>query len=139
MICASPDLLAKVGVPNTPADLADRPCIIDTNYRYKQNWAFGGQGERQMVTVKGPVEVNSAEAVCEAALQGLGFIRMPLFFVSEYINEGRLKIVLAEHEEPMRGIYAVYPHRRHLTVKVRALVDFLVSWYAARSKAGART
>ncbi|MFN3133895.1 LysR family transcriptional regulator [Roseibium sp.] len=139
VICASPDLLAKVGVPNTPADLADRPCIIDTNYRYKQNWAFGSQGERQMVTVKGPVEVNSAEAVCEAALQGLGFIRMPLFFVSEYINEGRLKIVLAEHEEPMRGIYAVYPHRRHLTVKVRALVDFLVSWYAARSRAEVRT
>jgi DNA-binding transcriptional LysR family regulator len=139
VICASPELLAKVGVPNTPADLGDRPCIIDTNYRYKQNWAFGSQGERQMVTVKGPVEVNSAEAVCEAALQGLGFIRMPLFFVSEYINEGRLKIVLAEYEEPMRGIYAVYPHRRHLTVKVRALVDFLVRWYAARSRAEVRT
>ncbi len=134
VICASPDVLEKHGAPKTPADLASRPCIIDTNYRYKQNWVFEVRGERQVITVNGPLEVNSAAAVCEAAAMGLGFIRMPLFFVSDYIEAGRLKVVLEDCEEPMKGIYAVYPHRRHLPIKVRALVDFLVKWYAARSK-----
>lgn len=134
VVCASPQLLQECGVPITPADLASRPCIIDTNYRLKQNWAFQAHGERQVVTVKGPLEVNSAAAVCEAALLGLGIIRMPLFFVSKFIDDGRLVVVLRDYEEPMRGIYAVYPHRRHLTAKVRAFVDFLVAWYADREK-----
>lgn len=134
VICASPRLLETYGEPKTPADLAQRPCIIDTNYRYKHNWVFEVVGERQVVTVSGPLEVNSAAAVCEAANQGLGFIRMPLFFVSDYIEDGRLKVVLNDYEEPLKGIYAVYPHRRHLTVKVRTFVDFLVGWYAARRK-----
>lgn len=132
VICASPQALETYGVPKTPADLASRPCIIDTNYRYRQNWVFEVNGERQVVPVKGPLEVNSAAAVCEAALMGLGFIRMPMFFVSEYIDDGRLQVVLPECEEPLRGIYAVYPHRRHLTAKVRALVDFLVQWCEKR-------
>lgn len=130
VVCASPAALEKHGKPRVPSDLSNLPCLIDTNYRYKQNWAFEAQGERLSVSVKGPLEVNSASAAREAALQGLGFVRTPLFFVAEDIEKGALQTVLEDFEEPMRGIYAVYPHRRHLTVKVRAFVDFLVNWYS---------
>ncbi|MCV0427516.1 MAG: substrate binding domain-containing protein, partial [Roseibium sp.] len=116
------------GEPKVPADLATRPCIIDTNYRFKQNWAFQVDGERHSVTVKGPIEVNSASAAREAALCHLGYLRAPLFFVYNDINKGDLNILLEPFEEPERGIYAVYPHRRHLSAKVRAFVDYLVEW-----------
>lgn len=130
VVCASPKTIETFGVPNTPADLSSRPCIIDTNYRFKQNWAFENNGERFSVPVNGQLEVNSAAASREAALNNLGFLRTPLFFVSKDIEDGKLTVLLERYEEPMRGIYAVYPHKRHLTGKVRAFVDFLVSWYA---------
>jgi DNA-binding transcriptional LysR family regulator len=130
VVCASAAAIEKYGAPKVPADLASRPCIIDTNYRYKQNWAFYENGVRQSVAVKGPLEVNSAAAAREAAICDLGFLRTPLFFVSEDIAAGRLVTLLEEYEEPLRGIHAVYPHRRHLSAKVRAFVDFLVEWYS---------
>ena len=128
VVCASPKVIEQFGEPKVPADLTPRPCIIDTNYRFKQNWAFQVDGERQSVTVNGPLEVNSASAAREAALCHLGFLRSPLFFVYEDINKGDLQVLLEPFEEPQRGIYAVYPHRRHLSAKVRAFVDYLVEW-----------
>ncbi|MET1412824.1 LysR family transcriptional regulator [Roseibium sp. HPY-6] len=135
IVCASPEVVERYGAPNVPADLSTRPCIIDTNYRYKQNWAFQSEGERLSVAVKGPLEVNSAAAAREAALAHLGFLRTPLFFVADDVKTGDLVPLLETFEEPMRGIYAVYPHRRHLSAKVRALVDFLVEW-TAKNPAG---
>jgi DNA-binding transcriptional LysR family regulator len=41
-------------------------------------------------------------------------------------HSGRLEAVLTEWTPPPSGIYAVYPHNRHLSAKVRAFVDFLV-------------
>lgn len=130
IVCATPEVIERHGALNVPADLSTRPCIIDTNYRYKQNWAFQSEGERLSVAVKGPLEVNSAAAAREAALAHLGFLRTPLFFVADDVKTGALVPLLEPFEEPMRGIYAVYPHRRHLSAKVRALVDFLVEWTA---------
>ncbi len=134
VVCASPKVLETYGAPVVPADLASRPCIIDTNYRFKQNWAFYQDGERMSVTVKGRLEVNSAAAAREAALCDLGFVRTPAFFVSGDVANGDLSVVLKDFEEPMLGIYAVYPHRRHLSGKVRAFVDFLVAWFADRQQ-----
>ncbi|WP_299482584.1 LysR family transcriptional regulator [uncultured Roseibium sp.] len=130
IVCATSEVIERHGAPNVPADLSTRPCIIDTNYRFKQNWAFQSEGERLSVAVKGPLEVNSAAAAREAALAHLGFLRTPLFFVADDVKTGALVPLLETFEEPMRGIYAVYPHRRHLSAKVRALVDFLVEWTA---------
>jgi len=135
VVCATQDVIEAHGVPRVPQDLASRPCIIDTNYRFKQNWAFEQNGQRASVTVRGPIEVNSAAAAREAALHHLGFLRTPLIFVSRDVREGRLKLLLEEFEQPLRGIYAVYPHRRHLTGKVRAFVDFMVGWFADRRNA----
>ncbi len=130
VICASPKVIETHGAPRAPADLGSRPCIIDTNYRFKQNWVFYDQGERISVPVKGPLQVNSAAAGREAALCDLGFLRTPLFFVAEALKQGKLVTLLEEYEEPMVGIHAVYPHRRHLSAKVRAFVDFLANWYS---------
>lgn len=133
VVCATPAIIEKYGAPKTPSDLTSRACIIDTNYRFKQNWVFEDNGERLSIVVKGPLEVNSAGAAREAALCDLGFLRTPLFFVNDEVEAGRLVLLLEEYEEPMRGIYAVYPHRRHLSAKVRAFVDFLVEHYSSKS------
>jgi len=136
VVCATPDVIAAYGAPGVPADLSSRPCIVDTNYRFKQNWGFTDGGRRISVVVRGRAEVNSALGGRDAALCGLGFLRTPYMFVARELEEGKLVTVLEDFEPVSQAIYAVYPHRRHLSGKVRAFVDFLVEWLAERKKSG---
>lgn len=136
VVCATAEVIAACGAPKVPADLSTRPCIIDTNYRFKQNWGFSDGERRISVVVRGRIEVNSALGGRDAALRGLGFLRTPYIFVANELEEGKLLTVLEDYESSSQAIYAVYPHRRHLSGKVRAFVDFLVEWLAERKKAG---
>lgn len=127
---ARPDFIAAHGAPTHPDELTDRACIVDTNARQRSNWVYRIDGERRSVAVRGRLEVNSPNVCRLAALRGLGFARVPYPLVSEDLEAGRLVSVLESFETTESGIYAVYPHRRHLSGKVRAFVDFLVEWFA---------
>lgn len=130
VLTASPALLEKYGRPRSPQDLATAPAIVDTNYRGRHNWAFDDKGERVVVQVSPRVEVNSPDVARAAAVAGLGFARLPWFTARQALAEGRLLLLLEEYEPTGSAIYAVYPHRRHLSGKVRVFVDFLVDWFA---------
>jgi len=132
MITATPETIAKYGMPEKPEDLAKRPCIVDTNARRRNNWVLkAADGTPTAVTVTGPIEVNSPLSARLAVLANLGFGMSPDFIVREDLKEGRLVQVLAEAMPTEAGIYAVYPHRRYLPAKVRAFVDFLADWFKA--------
>lgn len=123
---ASPQTLERHGTPAHPSELTDLPCIVDTNSRNRNNWQFlDPQGQSFSVTVSGLIEANSPELVKKAALADLGITHLPDFIAREDIAAGRLVPVLREFTASEGAIYAVYPHRRYLPAKVRALVDFL--------------
>lgn len=128
--CASPDVIAAHGNPLIPHDLADKPCIIDSNNRPRNAWAYMNDGERHSVTVKGRIEFNSPHAVRRAALSGLGFARIPRIFVDKDLSNGSLIEVLEDYVDTERTIHIVYPHRRHLPTKTRTFVDFMADWFA---------
>ncbi|MEM8811591.1 MAG: LysR family transcriptional regulator [Pseudomonadota bacterium] len=128
-ICASPDLIAQVGIPDRPRDLASFPCIIDTNYRFLTQWVFYEDGNRQSVKVDGRVAVNSLAASRSAALAGLGFARVPLSLVRSDLDAGRLVRVLEGTEGINLGVFALYADKRHVSAKLRSLIDFLVSFF----------
>lgn len=133
VLCASPELIARVGMPERPEDLQSRPCIIDTNSRSRNNWHFRNtDGSMMMVTVNGPIEVNSPITTKNAGLKGLGFCSLPEFVAAEEIARGTLVSCLEEFTVKDGGIYAVYPHRSYLPAKVRVLVDYLASWFKER-------
>ncbi|MEI2386567.1 LysR family transcriptional regulator [Breoghania sp. JC706] len=135
---AAPELISINGRPEEPGDLADMSFVVDTNYRFRSNLVFRDtEGGRLSVAVKGRVEVNSAEAARQAALAGLGFARIPLFMVRDDIAAGRLVRVLEDYESEDAAIWVVYPHRKHLSGKVRAFVDFLVAWFEKEQLRGA--
>ncbi|WP_163267344.1 LysR family transcriptional regulator [Chelativorans alearense] len=128
-LCASPALIEKVGRPMHPRDLANLPCIVDTNSRHRHNWPFReADGTMFTVPVSPRIEVNSPLTVRAAAVAGLGFAFQPDFIAAPEVAAGRLVTVLEEHITDGAGIFAVYPHRRYLPAKVRALVDFLAQW-----------
>lgn len=125
MACASPVYLARHGHPAVPQDLVVHNCIIDTNLRQPRVWTFEKAGIRTSVPVRGHFVVNSANAVRVMALEGHGVALCPDFVVAADIAGGALVRLLADFATAPRGIHVVYPHRRHLARRLRALIDFL--------------
>jgi DNA-binding transcriptional LysR family regulator len=125
VICAAPEYLKRTGRPGHPAALTTHDCIIDTNFRTASNWPFLIDGARTSVSVKGRFRVNAPRAAAEMARAGLGIALCPLYAVQAYIDTGQLEILFADCEALDFGIYAIYPHNRHLTARVRVLVDYL--------------
>lgn len=129
-LCATPALIERYGMPKHPTDLAGLPCVVDTNGRWRNSWPFNGKdGEEISVNISARIEVNSPISAKAAALAGLGFANIPDFVADEDIAAGRLVPLLDEFASGDAGIYAIYPHRRYLPAKVRALVDYLATWF----------
>jgi DNA-binding transcriptional LysR family regulator len=129
VMAGSPSLLAKTGVPKHPEDLRSLPCIVDTNLQGQANWRFIEGGKTVSVPVSGPVRVNSPLAARQAAIMGLGFAAMPSYLADPKVVSGELVPVLTDFMPTGQTLQAVYPHRRHLAGKVRALIDHLVDWF----------
>ena len=130
--CASPVYLARAGTPGHPQELSAHSCVIDTNFRAADGWRYRQAGQPLGIKVRGRFQVNSALAVREFLLAGHGIGRCPAWAVGEDLASGRLIQVLEEFETLEYGIYAVYPHNRHLAAKVRSFVDFLVRRFENR-------
>ncbi len=130
LLCASPAFIEAHGKPETPRDVAEFPVIVDTNGRSRSNWVFlDTEGKEYMVPVNTVMEVNSPEVAKRAALAGLGMTVSPSFSVAKEIRDGSLVSMLEDHMPHGRGVYAVYPHRRHVSAKVRVFVDFMAEWF----------
>lgn len=135
VLCASPDFIKQYGMPKSPQDLGDVPCIVDTNMMRRANWCFlDDNGEEISVPVRGNIEVNSPEVTRRAALAGLGMTLVPEFAIEQELKSGALVSLLEDRIPSGGGIYAVYPHRRHVPGKVRVFVDFLALWFKEKRK-----
>jgi DNA-binding transcriptional LysR family regulator len=136
-VCATPNLVAAgSGRPHHPAELAELPCVIDTNVRSRANWPFRDGDKRISVAVSGRVEASSPHAIAAAARAGLGFARLPLLLVQQDIAAGRLVRVLQDFEADELGIFVVYPHRERMPAKLRVFIDHMAEWFEAERKAG---
>jgi DNA-binding transcriptional LysR family regulator len=135
VVVATPDYLARHGRPQAPADLAGHDCIIYSRLAAGTNWSFATPQGPVSFPVSGRFHVNSTEGVRAAILQGLGIGYVPVWhFVEEEIGRGELEVLLAGFEPPPQPISAVYPTRRYLAPKVRAMIDFLASEFAVDPK-----
>ncbi len=130
MVVGAPSLLAQHGVPEHPEALRSLPCVVDTNLQGQANWRFREDNRTLSVHVSGPVRVNSPLAARDAAVLGLGFAALPSYLAEPAVREGKLISVLERYVPTGQTLQAVYPHRRHLAGKVRALIDHLLDWFA---------
>lgn len=133
VLCASPRYLEANGVPVRPSELADHSVIA---YRYLSTgdeWQFDGPEGRVKVKTRPIMHSNSGDTCRAMALDHQGVILQPTFLVERDLAEGALVELMPEYRAPELAIYAVYPTRRHVAPKVRALVEFL-----AERLAGAR-
>lgn len=120
-VCASPDYLAKFGEPHSLSELHQHNCLQGTlGY-----WRFQDKGKVYNIKVKGNICCNSGRVLVDAALKGLGIVQLPDYYVLPFIESGQLVSLLQQYQEPSEGIWALYPQNRHLSPKVRLLIDYL--------------
>jgi DNA-binding transcriptional LysR family regulator len=129
VLCAAPAYLKRCGTPQTPADLKDHECIT---YIYSgDEWSFtDSAGKSHQVKVKGKVHTNNGDTARAMALSGSGIIWQPTFLIGADLASGALVPLLPDYKLPDIDVLAMYPSRRHLSVKVRVMIDFLVEAFA---------
>jgi DNA-binding transcriptional LysR family regulator len=127
VLCCSPAYLEKYGAPRKLSELTERNCVRHVLYPYQDDWHFvDRKGMPASVRVSGNLVTNSGETLRTAALQGVGISLAAGFLVAEDLELGRLVRLLPEYRSVEFSMNAVYPHRHHLSAKVRSFIDLLV-------------
>jgi DNA-binding transcriptional LysR family regulator len=122
-IWGAPSYFETHGHPREPIDLMQHNCLTYSFSPWGSDWLFDGPGGQQPVHVSGNMESNSLETLKLAAVHGQGLIRMPSFAVIDEMKAARLVPVLTEFVRTELPINAIYPHRHHLSAKVRCFLD----------------
>ena len=128
--CASPGYLARKGTPRSLEDLAQHELVHYVSTLGSRSAGFetdDGNGGARFHVMAGRVTVNSAEAYLGACAAGLGLIQAPLLGVRELIDRGLLVEVLPDHPAPPMPVTLLYAHRRHLSQRVRVVMDWLAA------------
>lgn len=133
LLCASPEYLRKHGTPAHPSDIAHHAVMTYTLLATGEQWIFEGPAGPVSVKVVPRMRSNSGDTCCTAALQHQGIVLQPSFLVGTHLQSGALVEVLSQYRSIDLGVYAVYPSRKHLTPKVRVLIDFLVDAFRMRA------
>jgi DNA-binding transcriptional LysR family regulator len=127
ILCASPAYLAQRGHPEAPADLIGHRCIGYSYAATGDEWQLiDGDGKVHPVKVNCHMHSNNGDTARAAALAGQGVIWQPTFLVGRDLRAGTLVRVLPEYRLPDIDVLALYPSRRHMNAKIRAMIDFLV-------------
>ncbi|MGS0691710.1 LysR substrate-binding domain-containing protein [Shewanella sp. 0m-4] len=120
-VCASPSYISTYGIPHSLSELDQHNCLIGT----MDYWRFQENGKTRNVRVRGSLSCNSGHALVDAAIKGIGIVQLPDYYVLPFIESGELTPLLEQNRQPEEGIWALYPQNRHLSPKVRMLLDHL--------------
>ncbi|MGO2018443.1 LysR family transcriptional regulator [Psychrobacter sp.] len=132
-VCAAPSYLDTYGTPHSLNDLSHHNCLLGT----RDYWYFrdadqidsdqktNNSVKEKNLRVSGNIQYNNGHSLVDAALKGLGVVQLPDYYVQKYLESGELISLLDDYREPEESIWAIYPHNRHLSPKIRLLVDYL--------------
>ena len=133
VVCASPEYFKRHGKPKVPKDLKNHNCMSYLNLADGKSWPFQIEDRKTWQTVEGRFLSDNGDLLHEAALSGCGIVLLPTFIVGRSIQEKKLEIALEKFEQQEFNLYAVYQHTRHLSTKIRTLIDHLSTCFASAS------
>jgi DNA-binding transcriptional LysR family regulator len=123
-VVAAPAYLAQAGTPRTPEDLVGHRCLNFLPGSFRSHWVLTAGEQAHQLDPKAAFAANNGDVLCALAVSGLGLARLADYHVAAELAAGRLVTVLDEYQRDSEPIFAVYPSRRHLSVRVRAFLDF---------------
>lgn len=126
LTCASPQYLERHGSPSSIHALNNHNCLLGT----LETWRFRENQRNFDLRVNGSWRSNNGRALLQAARAGLGLVQLPTFYLEDALAGGELVTLLDEYNPTDTGVWAVYPHNRHLSAKVRLFVNYLAEKFS---------
>ncbi|MCX2544491.1 LysR family transcriptional regulator [Pseudomonas sp. COW5] len=129
-VCASPDYVARRGMPLTPEDLQQHDCLSfaypagDDWQSVEKRWRLSGPDGEIMVDVSGPMLMNTSAGLHQAARTGMGIVMLPDALVEQDLRDGRLMTVMPDYQPPSRPLHLLYAQDRYRLPKLRRFVEF---------------
>jgi len=129
VLAASPEYLDKYGTPLAPKDLLNNH--VKVHYKNSpETWEFTENGHKKSIKLDSVLNSNNGDFLLQAAIAGKGLIMTPDFICYKHIKTGQLMKVLGQFNSQIEiGAYAVYPQTRHLSRRIRSLVDYLSQYF----------
>ncbi len=124
-LCASPDYLARMGVPAKPSDLKKHHILQYANAQSVPWQLSGPDGRKHTITLPAKIVANNGDFLKQIAKEGHGIISSPTFIVWQELASGELVTIMDDYPCSALNAYAVYPQTRHLPGRVRLFIDFL--------------
>lgn len=128
-LVASPATVQRWGAPAAPQDLTDKPCIANHHATGDIKWLFEGESGQHEVMVKSWLNINDYPLILRVVLADGGFAKLPRYLVEPDVVSGKLLRVLNNYELPQYPLFLVFPQRLPQPPKVRALIDFIDTWF----------
>ena len=122
-VCAAPSYLEAHGIPYSIAELSQHSCLLGSS----DYWHFSELGKEKSMRLKARLRYNNGYCLTDAALKGLGIVQLPDYYVEQHLKSGELISLLDNYRAPDESIWAVYPQNRHLSPRIRLLVDYLAA------------
>jgi DNA-binding transcriptional LysR family regulator len=127
MFCASPDFLARHGMPKSVEDLRQAPRLAFSAAVSAGDWTLTDPEGRHHV-IDGPLRMSTdnMQMLLTAAAAGAGVTYGPSFVFGQHVARGELVVLLPDHSTSDLAIHAVYPTTRHVPLKLRRFIDHLI-------------
>lgn len=127
IVCASPEYLAKYGMPQHPSELAEHNCVLLMGM---DHWSFETPQGAVAIKAKGSIRVDNGDAMRDATTDGLGISINSKWSVYQEIASGKLVQILQDYPLTSNAaIWALYPSSRLMAPKVRAFIDYFADFY----------
>jgi len=123
---ATPAYLKRAGTPQQPSDLARHECLtLSSDASQTRGWAFQVDGAVTHLRPNGRLDCSDGQVLHDWCAAGLGLAWRSTWEVEAQVASGQLLTVLDDFAAPPNGIYAVFPHAKHLPLRVRLWIDFI--------------
>ena len=136
IVCAAPSYLARAGVPKHPNQLRDHVALTYGFLLTGNQWKLTGADGDHWINSSWQLCADNAEVLLDAAVKARGIALLPTSIAGAALRAGELRTVLDDYKAPPLTLYAIDPPTRHLAVKVRLFIDFLVERFSAGPEAG---
>lgn len=130
VVCASLGYLKQRGTPKHPTELRNHDCLTYGYLSTGNQWKLTGKDGDHWISPRWTLCANNAEVLRDAAAAGRGVALLPVFIAAAELKAGKLQTLLTDYHAPPLSLYAIYPPTRHLGVKVRLFIDYLVETFS---------
>lgn len=126
VICASPDYLARNGIPTTPDKLHEHTVISASTVTPSSEWKLVNNGVACNVRLQARMNTTTNDSAVAAAINGFGLTRLLSYQVADHLRTGKLKTVLPDYEQSPLPVHVVHREGRQVPKRVRAFLDLAI-------------